>query len=257
MKATNMRQLLRCDRGRAEELLQRYYPLLEQAFPLEGEIEEVETYLAYLESDTMEWNMQVQISDDGDIVGGLQYQILRGIAGEVQVAAWIEHVWLRGTARNFQDFANALRSLVDELRSEGVQMIFMEFNDPLKMTPEQIEDDAKGGILTNDRLKLWAYVGIHELISPNGATAPYAQPGMDGQPPVEYLSVGWHAIDGGGMEGRTLSSSSYLAVIERAHGTIPGVDTQTNGTSCAVRQLVAACGTEVFSFAPLRRRFES
>lgn len=234
----------------ADEILERYYQELQKAFPLKGEIETPETYREYLSGSDPEWYMLVLRTGDR-IIGGAQYQILRGIKGEIQTAAWFEHVFILEKMRTKSNFVLLMKSVLEKLRKAEVPWIFMEFNDPAKMTDDQKAEDAKAGVLTNDRVWFWGALGLLELVTPSGTVAPYAQPGMDG-PAVEYLTVGWFPLFEGNPE--TISGESYLAIINRAHSTIPGVDPDRDPTCLANRRKIEAIPGRL-SFQPLSKRF--
>ena len=134
---------------------------------------------------------------------------------------------------------------------------FMEFNDPEKMTPQEMEQDAAGGLSSQDRLTLWAHMGLSELVyrtaDQSRAPVPYAQPAMAGGPPVAMLSLAFFALTQHLTE-MHLSVEDYLRIVHRAHATIAGVDPATDPTCVAYTAAVRALGIAEFDFAPLRQR---
>lgn len=252
----SMRDLFRSDPDSARALLAAYYPELEKAFPLPGEIETTATYERYLLGETLKWNMLVIVDDDDSPMGGVQLQVLSDVHPELGSVAWIEHVWLRIDKRSYPVAREILYELERYLVDSGAQHIFMEFNDPWKMTPEEIEEDQKAGLATNDRLILWSRLGLCELHDELGEVAPYAQPGMDGEDPVEYLSVGMMRVDGSlqSLDGEVLSAEAYRALVAAAHRTLPGYDEETDPTAQKLRQMLH--GHVKFTFVPLSKRFE-
>lgn len=219
-------------------MLRKYHSQLERAFPLEGEIESIETYLDYLRDETSTWDIIVLRDRKNKIIGGIQYQVL-DIDGEmVQKAAWVEHIWVKLERRSFQSFRALLKVAKQAIADQQASIVFMEFNNPDKMTAGQIAEDADSGITTQDREKIWGYVGIHVAVTASGRIAAYGQPSMDGQPPVEYLSMGFIADES--LAGKTLPASDYLKIAHIAHATIPGVDLKSDPTVLAYTREVEA-----------------
>ena len=246
---------------RARILLEAYYPLVRSVFPIDGELETVAAYDEYLRDPTMEWDI-VALTDasSGRIIGGIQWQVLREVRTSwVNAVAWIEHIWLaneRGV-RSYGSFRHLLATVRKHMQHGAVDVGFMEFNDPEKMTTEEMEQDAGGGLSSRDRLLLWARVGLRELVylAPDGRylPVPYAQPSMEGGPPVRMLSLGFFSLaqDLGVVHPRP---DEYLQILYRAHSTIRGVDPATDPTCLEYTGALRALGVAELCFAPLQRR---
>ena len=224
IETLSMREI--ADRGDLTQLNERlatYYPELEKAFPLPGEIESTETYVNYLTDKEFPWEMEQLLGKDGKVRGGLQYQILDVDGEKINKAGWLEHIWVKDGARS-EGFGSALLEHVqNQIQKKGGDLTFWEFNNPDKMTPEEIEEDAKGGITTQDRVDYWAKRGAYVAVIPStGELAFYAQPGMDGQQEVAYLSTAWKAP--GGLDGQKISIDDYKKTMLAAHGTIVDVN---------------------------------
>jgi hypothetical protein len=133
----------------------------------------------------------------------------------------------------------------------------MEFNDPEKMMPDEMEQDAAGGLSPWDRLLLWARVGLCELVhwtaDRRRMTVPYAQPAMEGGPPVRILSLGFFALTQE-LSGVRLSPEDYLQILYRAHSTIRTVDPPTDPTCLEYTAAVNMLHAASFEFAPLTER---
>src|ERR1051325_10778922 len=186
----------------ARAALDTYYQLLADAFPITGEIEAIDAYDEYLTDPNVEWDIIV-LSDASSerIIGGIQWQIIRHVnVPWLDTLAWVEHVWLvdEPRVRNYHSFHRLLATIQKHMRERRVYTGFMEFNDPEKMNPEQIALDASGGLSSWERLLLWAHAGIHDLVysAADGRQlpVPYAQPSMDGGPPVRFLSIGFFTL---------------------------------------------------------------
>ncbi|MGD9680808.1 MAG: hypothetical protein AB7W16_06465 [Candidatus Obscuribacterales bacterium] len=237
-RSVSLRQLAARKNRQLKPMLRKYHSQLERAFPLEGEIESIETYLDYLRDETSTWDIIVLRDRKNKIIGGIQYQVL-DIDGEmVQKAAWVEHIWVKLERRSFQSFRALLKVAKQAIADQQASIVFMEFNNPDKMTAGQIAEDADSGITTQDREKIWGYVGIHVAVTASGRIAAYGQPSMDGQPPVEYLSMGFIADES--LAGKTLPASDYLKIAHIAHATIPGVDLKSDPTVLAYTREVEA-----------------
>jgi hypothetical protein len=247
--------------GDALLMLEHYHPLLMQVFPIDGEIETLAAYHEYLSDRTMEWDIVV-LSDprDGRILGGIHWQPLRGLdTAWADTLAWVEHVWLLDDpdVRRYSAFHHLLATVRRHMRRRGAHAGFMEFNDPEKMTAAEIEQDAAGGLSTRDRLVLWAGVGLSELVyvAADGRRlpAPYAQPAMDGGPPMRILSLGFFSLVQD-LARSELSTADYLRILHRAHSTIRGVDPAIDPTCVAYTAAVRVLGVTGFAFSPLKHR---
>ena len=247
--------------GNARRVLERYYPLLTEVFPIAGEIETIAAYDEYLRDPAMDWDIVV-LSDaaDGRIVGGIHWQALRGLGTAwLDAVAWVEHVWLVNDPafRRYDRFRDLLSAVRNHMHRRRVDVGFMEFNDPEKMTPQDMARDAAGGLSTRDRLRLWAHVGLCELVHRTAdgqpVPAPYAQPAMDHGPPVRMLSLGFFAFARNLADTRILATD-YLQILYRAHATIRGVDPASDPTCLEYTAAVRALGATAFEFAPLKYR---
>ncbi len=260
MECISLRELFHAQdkklRQRGRKLLEDYFPYLQQAFPLTEEIETRQTYEFYLNDPDSTWDILI-LRDEltKEILGGIQYQILRHLSGETaDSVAWMEHIHLRPDVRNFKNFRSLLKYAQENLLKRGVTLIFMEYNDPGKMTPEQILEDSKAGLATNDRILLWSRLGFCKLVDPStNKPAAYAQPSMDGQTPVEYLSVGFFSLTED-LRGKSISVSDYLKIIETAHSSIPGVDVAKDPTSLKTRNALLKIGDRHLIFKKLEIR---
>ncbi len=221
----SMREL--AEKGDFEALhkyIETYYPELQKAFPLPGEIESKQTYIEYLSDPKSTWEMEQLRAKDGTVNGGLQYQVLEVGGEKIKNAGWLEHIWVRDGNRGEGHGTTLLDHVQSQIKKKGGDVTFWEFNNPDKMTAEEIAEDAKGGITTQDRVDYWANRGAYVLKVPStGEIAEYAQPGMDGQEPVTYLSTAWNAP--GGLDGVKLSMADYKKTLLAAHSTIADVET--------------------------------
>src|ERR1043165_2636811 len=143
--------------GNARLLLERYYPLLTEVFPIAGEIETIASYDEYLRDPAMAWDIVVlSNAADGRIVGGIHWQALRDLGTSwVDAVAWVEHVWLINdpAVRRYDRFRDLLSAVRNHMRRAHVDVGFMEFNDPEKMSPEDMARDAAGGLSTRGPLR--------------------------------------------------------------------------------------------------------
>lgn len=208
------------DVDRVRKLVNLYYPSLQRAFPLAGEIEDPETYVKYLMDPKMKWDMEQLL---GPVQGGIQYQVMDVGGDKVAKAGWLEHIWVADHVRESGYGSQMLRHVADRVAGKGGDFTFWEWNNPDKMSVAEILEDEKGGITTQDRVAYWAKRGAFVAVVPStGEIAPYAQPGMDGQQEVGYLSLAFSKP--GGLEGQTISKSDYLKTLMAAHGTITDVE---------------------------------
>ncbi len=245
----SMRELAKSgDLVKLRQEVERYYPLLQKAFPLPGEIESVETYMEYLSDPHSTWDMEHPRDEHGNIIGGLQYQVLDVEGKEIKKAGWLEHIWVDEGKRQEGYGSALLKHVQSRVQTKGGDVTFWEFNNPDKMTPDEIAEDAKGGITTQDRVDYWGKRGAYVLVSEsNGEIVPYAQPGMDGQEPVTYLSTAWSKP--GGLDGVKLSKSDYLKVLLAAHKTI--ADVESDPTVKEYKAKIDALPDQEFKFVKL------
>src|SRR5262249_8215439 len=96
----SMRELAnKGDIAKLEKELDVYYPELQKAFPLPGEIETKQTYIEYLTNPESTWEMEQLRGKDGKVKGGLQYQILPIEGEKWKGAGWLEHIWVEEASR--------------------------------------------------------------------------------------------------------------------------------------------------------------
>lgn len=234
------------DIDRVRKLVDLYYPSLKKAFPLAGEIEDPETYVNYLMDSGMKWEMEQLL---GPVQGGLQYQVIDVGGKDIKNAGWLEHIWVADHVRESGYGSELLRHVESQVEKKGGDVTFWEWNNPDKMTPEEIAEDAKGGITTQDRVSYWGKRGAYVAVVPStGEIAPYAQPGMDGQEEVAYLSLAWSKP--GGLEGQTVSKSDYLKTLLAAHDTI--TDVGADATVQAYKAELDALPDQEFKFVKLQ-----
>jgi hypothetical protein len=249
-RSVSMRELIESnDLAQADRLMKEYYPELERAFPLEGEIESAKTYLEYLRDPDSTWDMVVLRDNANKVIGGIQYQVLDVNGANVKKSAWVEHIWVREENRSGDNFRSLLKIAKDRISSDGADLVFMEFNNPSKMTAEQMAQDAEAGLETQDRQLIWGRVGIHVAVDSKGEIAPYGQPSMDGQPPVDYLSLGF--IGTKALTGKTILVGDYLKVAHSAHATLPGIDLNLDPTVRAYTNPLLASGERTLTFRSL------
>jgi hypothetical protein len=248
-ETVSMRELAQNNDPRFDEIMEAYHKQLRRTFPLEGEIESAATYSEYLRNPHSTWDMVVLRDKAQNIIGGIQYQIVDVGGQSINKAAWGEHIWLAPEARNYQNFHGLVKIAEERITKAGGDMVFMEFNNPEKMTPAQILEDAAAGISPADREKIWGRVGIHVPVDRVGRMPEYGQPSMDGQPPVDFLSLGF--IGSKPITGKTISADDYLKLATAAHSTIPGVDVATDPTIKAYTDAVRAMDDTAFTFVPL------
>lgn len=220
----SMRELAQRNDPMYQKLLDDYYPQLERAFPDKSEIELKATYDEYLKDPDGSWDMLILRDADNSIIGGIQSQVINVDGKVVKNATWAEHIWLSPDARSYPNFRSLLRIAQDSFQKSGSDFVFMEFNDRAKMNWKQLLVDAEGGLPTEDREKIWGRVGLNILSDRSGRPAPYAQPGMDGQDPVTYLTLGMADTAGKPLSGRTIPTEDYKTLLQKAHSTIVDID---------------------------------
>ncbi len=220
--ATSMRELMDSrNYDAADKIMRDYYPQLQKVFP-QSEIENADTYMSYLTDKHFPWDMVVLRNPDREIMGGIQYQKLNVGGRELKSAVWGEHVWLREEGRNMPNFSALMGEARDRFTATGARQVMMEFNDPLKMTDAEKLEDASMGVAPERRVNLWNRVGIKVLVDSEGKAAQYAQPGMDGEAPVKFLTLGHISADPL-TDSSSMLTSDYLKMAHAAHRTIDGV----------------------------------
>jgi hypothetical protein len=205
----------------------------------------------------MEWDIVILTDASTDrIIGGIQWQPLRDVrASWINELAWVEHIWLSNEpgVRSYGSFRHLLAAVRKHMRHKHVDIGFLEFNDPEKMTPDDMANDAVGGLSSWDRLRLWARMGVSELVYDTvdrRVTVPYAQPAMEGGPAVRILSLGFFALTQDLAEIR-ISPADYLQILYRAHATIRNVDPASDPTCLEYTAAVHALHADTFHFVPL------
>jgi len=244
------------DQRSFKALLNAYYPKLARAFPDKSEYESKRTYINYLKDASFPWTMLILRDAEGTILGGIQYQVVPVNGVWLRKAIWAEHIWLSDPeGRSYKNFLTLLRIARERFVASGAQVVFFEFNDRSKMTFQQLADDAKGGLPTEARELLWGRAfnnAMHLVIDSHGRVGPYNQPGMDGEAPVEYLSLLFASLTDKQLNRILLSD--YLALLQAAHSTIPSVDLEKDPTVVEYRRQLAdriAAGELYFDFVPL------
>lgn len=243
----SMRELAQRNDPMYQKLLDDYYPQLERAFPDKSEIELKATYDAYLKDPNGTWDMLILRDADNNIVGGIQSQVINVDGKVVKNATWAEHIWLSPEARSYPNFRTLLRTAQDSFQKSGSDFVFMEFNDRAKMTWKEMMVDAEGGLPTEDREKIWARVGLNILTDRGGRPAPYSQPGMDGQDPVTYLTLGMADTGGKPLSGRTIPTEDYKTLLQKAHATIVdiNVDPTVRAYTSRLDEMIASGDSEL------------
>ena len=246
----SMRELFAKNPDEADKLLAEYMTKLEKAFPLEGEIESAAVYKEYLTKPGGTWDMVVLRDKAQNIVGGIQYQVIDVNGSQINKAAWGEHIWLDEASRNAPNFYNLLSIARESIQKAKGEIVFMEFNNPDKMSVEQMLMDEAAGLSAKDREKIWGRTGIHVLVDSKGKVLEYGQPAMSAEdPPVMFLSLGF--ISTKPLGGQTLPREDYLKLLHAAHRTIPSVNVETDATVKWYTDAVNATGENAFTFVPL------
>ncbi len=246
----SMREMFEKNPAEAEKLLAEYMTKLEKAFPLEGEIESAAVYKDYLTKKDGTWDMVVLRDKAQNIMGGIQYQIVDVNGTAINKAAWGEHIWLDEMARNGKNFYTLLGIARENITKKGGEIVFMEFNNPDKMSVEQMLMDEAAGLSAKDREKIWGRTGIHVLVDSKGKVLEYGQPAMSAEdPPVLFLSLGF--ISTKPIGGTALPKEDYLKLAHAAHRTIPSVNVESDATVKYYTDAVNATGESNFTFVPL------
>ncbi len=236
-------------------VMSEYYPKLKQAFPDKSEYEKRSTYIDYLLDKNGTWDAVALRGSNGQVIGGIQSQVIPVGGREIKSAVWGEHIWLSPDARSFPNFRGLMSVAADRFRATGSQVAFMEFNDRAKMSLQEMIVDAKGGLPTEAREIIWgrfANKGLNILHFNDGKVAPYAQPAMDGQEAVNYLTLALISLDGKNLSGSKMPTQDYMKLLHNAHATI--VDPATDPTVQAytkVLQARMAKGEDTMTFAKL------
>jgi len=251
----SMKDLAERDPARFEKILEEYYPKLERAFPDASEIESMATYRKYLKDKDFSWDMLVLHDKKGNVLGGIQSQIVDVGGDAVKRAFYGEHIWLDPEARTFGNFNKLLKIAQEKWSKSDSDIVFMEFNDRAKMSLQQQNDDAAAGLSPEAREKIWGRVGLSVLGDESNRLAPYAQPAMGEGKPVNYLSLAFGSPKGETLNGQTMSISDYTKLLQAAHAAIPNINLKTDPTvlryTAELEKLVRD-GETHFSFTPLR-----
>jgi hypothetical protein len=251
----SMRELAEKGDPRFDKIMENYYGQLQKAFPDASEIESMQTYKDYLHDKDFAWDMLVLNDKHGNVMGGIQSQVVDVGGKEINKAVWAEHIWLAPEARTFQNFQTLLKTGQERWTATGSDVVFMEFNDRAKMTWQQQVDDASAGLSPEARERIWGRVGLYVLGDETGRIAPYAQPAMGDGAPVTYLSVGMAPLKSKTLDGQSIPISDYEKLLKAAHATIPDLNPETDPTVVKyVSELadIAATGQERLSFARLK-----
>jgi len=249
-ESVSMRELFQKDEAAAEKLLAEYYAKLQKAFPIEGEIEEMAVYRDYLKNKEGTWDMVVLRDKDQNVMGGIQYQIVEVGGKTINKAAWGEHIWLDNEAKNGRNFFTLVGIARERIEKAGGDIVFMEFNNPDKMSIEELLADKAAGISAQDREKIWGGTGIHVAVDSKGKIVEYGQPSMgEDAPPVRFLSMGFLSTKP--LTGKQLPAEDYLSLLRKAHSTIPSVKLETDPTVKWYEEAIAATGDKNFTFVPL------
>ncbi|MBP9094871.1 hypothetical protein KBI23_27880 [bacterium] len=251
----SMRELAERNDPKFEQILNEYYPKLEKAFPDASEIESAQTYRDYLHDPDFAWDMNVLRDKSGNVLGGIQSQVVEVGGSVINKAVWAEHIWLDPEARTFSNFQTLLKIGEERASKTGSDIVFMEFNDRAKMTWQQQLDDAEAGLSPEARERIWGRVGLYVLGDKSNHLAPYSQPAMGDGAPVNYLSIGVAPLKSKTLDGQTMPTEDYLKLIQAAHATIPDVNLATDPTvvnyTGALNQLIAN-GETTLAYARLK-----
>jgi|GEM_PF-2244093 len=251
----SMKELYETDRAKFEEVLDTYYKKLEEAFPDASEIESKDVYREYLADKSFPWDMLVLRDKAGNVLGGIQSQVVDVNGVEVKKAVWAEHIWLDPTARTYTNFNTLLKTAKNTWAKTGSDIVFMEFNDRAKMTWDEQVADASAGLTPEARERIWGRVGLYVLGDESRHLAPYSQPAMGDGDPVTYLSMGIGPLKGDSLDGQSMPISDYLKLMRAAHSTIPDVNLDTDPTVLkytADLQKLSDSGQDRLSYARLR-----
>jgi hypothetical protein len=207
--------------------LRAYCKQLALAFPDPAEIENWQVYRYYLglEGQVMDWDILALHSEDGTLLGAIQFQVRRVPGHWLRKVIWAEHIWLVTSkeARNFKNLMTLLQIAEKAFMATGAQLAFFEFNDRAKMSSEEIALDVKSGVTPELRELMWARFGAYLLVDQRGLVAPYNQPGMGGEKPVRYLSMGFFPLNCRPLEGNRLLVRDYKALLRAGHSSIMGI----------------------------------
>jgi hypothetical protein len=199
------------------ETFAQFYASYDKAFILPDEKEDAEGFRAALDLNFGDdhralsgrfgpfWEICLTAHDDrsGVFVGGANFLAAHSVApdGASIVTSNLNYIYTDVAARRggyFHRFLAAVREAIDDLFKDKAPrslstLVFLEQNDPLKLSPEQYAlDSAVSGIDQFDRLYIWAKTGARIVLHP------YVQPPLsDEQAPDETLI---YSVLGGGAE---------------------------------------------------------
>lgn len=239
LQSQSLRQLAGVSVDAMTLQLQEYYPECLRAFPMEGEIETLDTFLEVLQEPGT-WDIIVLKDEMQKTIGGIHYQVLSVEDAIVDRVGWAEHGWVAQEHRCYPNFCELMRTLESAIKTNGGKLIFLEFHNPRKMTPAQIAEAAQSGITVEGSLKLLRHEGVCVAVDANNEIAAYGQPSMDGQPAVEYFSIGF--VGDNTLAGTIMPAEDYLKIMHAAHLTIDGVDLASDPTVVAYTDAVRAGG---------------
>jgi hypothetical protein len=253
----NMRELAQSGDPKFMETLRIYRRALSKAFPDPAEIESTRVYKDYLQDATFPWTMLALRDSEGNLLGGIQYQVVTVGGVWLKKAIWAEHIWLvkSAEARNFKNLMTLLNIANEQFQASGAQLVFFEFNDRAKMSDDEMATDRLSGVSTQKRETMWARFGSHVLVDQRGFLAPYDQPGMGGEAPVEYLSLGFFPAGGKSLADNKLLVEDYEKLIVAAHITIPGITTEdvTVRKNVSLLRSAVDTGKKYFRYVPLAK----
>ena len=257
LRQVSLRESFAKDSGSASQLLSQYVgDVLRPAFPFPGETEEEEVYRDYLTGGLPNWDAHILYNESGEMIGGIQGQILDVGQGPRSRWTWLEHLFFKPSFQRQGNLSEALELAKQIALAAGAWAIFGEHNNPREMTAEEIEEDAQGGLPTLERLQIWAKesLGIHVLVVDSGERpmVPYAQVGMGDQAPVTFLGLQFIGLSSNLAE-EGITAEEYLKLYRTAMETIPGIDYHRDSTCRMVQKAVTAVASAVtgpFVFVP-------
>jgi len=253
----NMRTLAQSGDREFVPTLRAYCQALKLAFPDPAEIESWKVYKDYLLDADFPWTMLALRDKDGTLLGGIQFQVVTVGGVWLKKAIWAEHIWLVKSkdARNYTNLHTLLTIASEQFKATGAQIVFFEFNDRAKMSDEELATDSRSGVSTQKRETMWARFNSYVLTDHRGFLAPYTQPGMGGEDPVEYLSLGFFPVNCKPLQGNRLLVGDYEKLLIAAHITIPGITTKDVSVqkNVAALRTYTAAGRNYFRYVPLAK----
>ena len=189
IEAVSIRQMLKSDYAQALRLFDRCYDLYAKAFPDTNEIESPEDLLRLLNRESRLWDMIAVVEGDR-VLGARHMTLLQSDHPERGAFVAGEHVYVDQSERKRGIAKSLIAHTEDLMRSWGVKLAISEQNDPNAMSPELLEQDARSGITTLQRVKFWKSRGYE------GIDAPYVQPPLEeGKEAVHHLRIAIRRLD--------------------------------------------------------------